>query len=656
MKKQLFKLSIVIISLIAFVYAMAQDAPLGYTTWFKLRYWDEDAHPSADSVNQNLKDIDTHLHNRDVRIDSAKSAISWMFNYPAGTFKRYSSAEFDDDTLKVKSGVFPKLADNNSFSGTNTFTSGEVKFDQTGSAGSTLNFIYSDGAGGVFINKNTFTSLLKFDEGDGNYWQFGYPITVAGDVDITGTFKKNGAGLYLFDSLKTSHNITGDTVKANYIKADLDGGNITKGNLPDARLSSNIPRLDTRQTYTKRNVYSDTLKADGLSQMEQVKIADWVNISGDVTSDLNFAKGSTTRIGTIDANSLQIIKQDTAYITLDNSGISIARNIVPADTKGLFWSTSSVASSSGILTYKSSNHNFATRYSNNVMTLDSGNGMLMYANKFMFMDTVNSWIQNYNPYAMYLGTNSGTAMKIDSLNNIRMYENMSVDGSITSALITTANISSTVLADLNEVAFNGSVTTDMSFTKGDIPNIGTTDNFGLNLITNNTTAIKIGTDTITEKLPVKVKDKPLVLENSNGAKQAIMSTNSSGDLVISTNRAVAITGDLTVSGYTRNGDLSENEKTKVIRMYLDTLGINKIDHGFTGNGFQNILGQTLIVKHDTTANTGKMLPGGSNLAAAITPGVNIWYDSLKVNYNLPSTATGLLGDTILIRIVYTNIY
>lgn len=168
----------------------AQDPPNGYTNNYRFRMWDEGAYPTADSINQNLIDIDSAVKIRDSRIDSLKTAFTWMFNFPSGTWKRYDSNEFDNDTLKVKSGVFPKLSTTNTFTSTNTFQGGEVRFSQD--FGTSLNFYYDNDLGGIFLKKNGSTSLMEFDENDGMYWQFHYPITVTGDVDITGTYKING--------------------------------------------------------------------------------------------------------------------------------------------------------------------------------------------------------------------------------------------------------------------------------------------------------------------------------------------------------------------------------------------------------------------------------------------------------------------------------
>lgn len=218
-------LAVILLILICTVIVSAQDAPSGYTNNYRFRMWNEGAYPSADSINKNLIDIDSTLFKRDLRIDSLKTAFTWMFNFPSGTWKRYDSNEFDNDTLKVKSGVFPKLGTTNTFTQLNTFTGGAVKFLQD--FGTSLNFYYDNDLGGVFIKKNGSTTLMKFDETDGMYWQMPYPLNVTGTITGT-TFSGSGSSL-----------------------TSLNASNISSGTLSDSRLSSNIPRKDSSNTYSE---------------------------------------------------------------------------------------------------------------------------------------------------------------------------------------------------------------------------------------------------------------------------------------------------------------------------------------------------------------------------------------------------------------------
>lgn len=259
--------------------AKAQDDPSGYTNNYGLRMWSEGAYPTADSINQNLIDIDLHIKNRDSRIDSLKTAFTWMFNFPSGSWKRYDSNEFDNDTLKVKSGVFPKLSLANTYSNLQTFQGGEIKFDQD--AGTVLNFEYDNDLGGIFFRKNSATALMEFDEADGMYWQMLYPLDVTGDMNISGSYKING------------------------VPISSGGGDVF---------------LSLPNHFTNSNTWDDSIIAQ-TGQVENVTVTDILKVTGDVITDLNFLKGDTTWIHTIDNNVLSFgVNNDTSFnINTDNS-------------------------------------------------------------------------------------------------------------------------------------------------------------------------------------------------------------------------------------------------------------------------------------------------------------------------------------------------
>ncbi len=70
------KLILMIVLLVMTGEVKAQvDPPIGYTTNYKFRMWDDGDNPSADSLNQNWKDIDAKLYLRQQGIDSLRTAI-----------------------------------------------------------------------------------------------------------------------------------------------------------------------------------------------------------------------------------------------------------------------------------------------------------------------------------------------------------------------------------------------------------------------------------------------------------------------------------------------------------------------------------------------------------------------------------------------------
>ena len=193
------------------------DPPSGYTDNYRLRKYNEGDHPSADSVNANLNQIDLEIRNRQKSIDSLKLAFKVNNNFPNGTFKSnvvpasvttstffyqyfvrdYSEGtdqwrlkvdltQIDNDTIKIRSGVFGKIDSANQWNGINTFHNEVTRFGDGTSA--TINYLIANDLGAITWQKNG-TTIAKWDEGDGTYWQFLYSVDVTGDVSISGYFK-----------------------------------------------------------------------------------------------------------------------------------------------------------------------------------------------------------------------------------------------------------------------------------------------------------------------------------------------------------------------------------------------------------------------------------------------------------------------------------
>lgn len=93
---------IIIIILLLAVEAFAQPStPSGYTTNYGLRMYAEGAYPTADSLNANLIAIDAQIKNRDLRVDSLKTAFLVSHNFPAGTLKAntVSTSQIQDNSV-----------------------------------------------------------------------------------------------------------------------------------------------------------------------------------------------------------------------------------------------------------------------------------------------------------------------------------------------------------------------------------------------------------------------------------------------------------------------------------------------------------------------------------------------------------------------------
>ena len=147
--------------------------------------------------------------------------------------------------------------------------------------GSTLwNFRLENDEGTITWRANNDRDLLVYDD-DGHIWDF------TGTVKINGTTISPGGG--------------------------------------DAYLTN-------RQTFTKRNIFSDTLKADGLSLMEQVRVADWFQVNGDVISNFMFIKGSRVFTGTADNYGYVIKTADTNRLVIDSLGFVTINKSLSAGT------------------------------------------------------------------------------------------------------------------------------------------------------------------------------------------------------------------------------------------------------------------------------------------------------------------------------------
>lgn len=232
----------------------------------------------------------------------------------------------------------------------------------------------TDSAGIITFKKPVRMMNINQDFGFGStLWNF----RLENDEGTITWRANNDRDLMVYDDDGHIWDFTG-TVKINGVTISPGGG--------DAYLTN-------RQTFTKRNIFSDTLKADALSLMEQVRIADWFQITGDVISDLNFLKGSSTSIGTISTDSLAIITNNTNRIVITNNGYMsfldsvklnnytfadslYTKNITPNDGFGLVWTNpSSIKSVSGSLLFNSSSHNFNTQYGTFLAIIDSTNGL-----------------------------------------------------------------------------------------------------------------------------------------------------------------------------------------------------------------------------------------------------------------------------------------
>lgn len=177
--------------------------------------------------------------------------------------------------------------------------------------------------------------------------------------------------------------------------------------------------LGNRQTFTSRNVFSDTLKADGLSLIDDARITSQLNVTGDVISDLQFLKGSRVRIGSSDSYRIDFKTADTNRFYIDslgyagfNKSLAVGTYLLATDSvisdnfttdniylrsmaNGIIFRgyNSQISEDINQLKYISRQHNFLTKGGYNfIANLDSSTGMNLiygdyYRNGVLLFDT-----------------------------------------------------------------------------------------------------------------------------------------------------------------------------------------------------------------------------------------------------------------------------
>lgn len=284
-------------------------------------------------------------------------------------------------------------------------------------AGHTLSFDLTNDLGGIIIEKLNGTDLLIYDD-DSKTWDFKFPITLNG-VPITS-----------------------------------GGGDAYLGN---------------RQTFTKRNVFSDTIKADG-----EVFLNTYVTFNGEVVSDIDFWGGATRKIGTIDNQNFIIKRNNVDKITVGSGSVDFSSAVAMASTLnvGTLLTTDELSvSTSAVITSFGSDLYGAVGGLWSVGTTDNN--------------------------AMAFLTNTTERMRIGTDSIKMLIPTKIVDKSLT---ITNTDQTKKVVLSANSsgdyvITPTGIVnpTKDIRFTLGAVAEFGTTDDFGFDIRTNGVDRIHIDT-------------------------------------------------------------------------------------------------------------------------------------------------------------------
>jgi hypothetical protein len=180
------------------------DPPSGYTVYYGFKMYDEGAYPSADSVNDNLSDIDAAIYMRAQGLDSIRTAFKQLHDWPAGTFNDTTwvlgTASLHPNA-QFNFGLYQGNKMNFLTQGTKRIIInqyGVVTIGSTDSVGSSR--LYS---GDLYVNNDfnligEYSSLLKFRQDSDENWLI-YPGNTSeiifGNTDLNTWFTVN-AGAY----------------------------------------------------------------------------------------------------------------------------------------------------------------------------------------------------------------------------------------------------------------------------------------------------------------------------------------------------------------------------------------------------------------------------------------------------------------------------
>lgn len=191
--------------------------------------------------------------------------------------------------------------------------------------------------------------------------------------------------LHVVDSIYAPTRINAGSYYLNGVPFSAGGGDVYLGN---------------RQTFAARNVFSDTLKADGLSLIDNARITSYLSVTGDVISDINFLQGSRSKIGTIDNYGFVLKTADTNRLVIDSLGnatfnkqLAVGKYILSTDSIGtkrlrgtelyfsaassqIYWAGCGSTILEGVnnLNYTSNSHNFYTLHTTDIAQLDTATG------------------------------------------------------------------------------------------------------------------------------------------------------------------------------------------------------------------------------------------------------------------------------------------
>ena len=128
----------------------------------------------------------------------------------------------------------------------------------------------------------------------------------------------------LVDAISTNKSIklgTGDSIYYN-------GVVVTSGTGGGGIAASDNTTFSGYNTFSNGVTFSDSIRANGYSLIDDANILTSLRVNGDVLTNLEFNKGSSTSIGTIGTDSLAFITANTKRIVIDKNGYTVFTDTV----------------------------------------------------------------------------------------------------------------------------------------------------------------------------------------------------------------------------------------------------------------------------------------------------------------------------------------
>lgn len=357
------------------------------------------------------------------------------------------------------------------------------------------------------------------------------------------------------------------------------------------------------------------------------------------------------------------------------------KNFGMTNTFGFTWTSSSIKSQTDTLVYLGKASTFKTNNGTYYGKLDSIIGLQLYKD-LQFSKGSNSWIKTTDNYALYLGTNSDSAIKIDSLNNVRFYENVTVDGDITvsgnvngvqfiGGDIDADNIAGTVITadDGSGIqALNGSnVSTGvikagrLSDSVFKLSNLDTTRFLDLSdtskyyhidtLQTENIKSVSNFWNIISFYATANI-NAVFTFVTSPIFSAVVNFANGLTTTTMTASGTVTFNGDMVNNGWKKIGSASSRDqylRDTMIRQIAAAVGSTVTTAHGIPNHYSIVSWNVLIVDDSLT-----LLPGANWTSGYRNPGFSFSIDATNLKYFTPLSAYSIPGDTLKWYIKYTD--